>query len=73
MMSDYSRFGVVVGILHRRNARWILESEKFSGGNIRWIEDKGWFESSFMVCGNTNDVKAVKSRIDEYIKTVEAE
>ena len=69
-MNEYE-FRFTAGILVRKHLRQMLESERFSGRNIRWIENKGWLESMFRVRGNAEDVRAVESRFYEYSKMLE--
>ena len=69
-MSGEYEFRFFVGVLVRKHLRQMLESERFSGRDIRWLEDKGWIESVFRVRGNASDVKAVESRVDAYIKAL---
>ena len=61
-----ARFSMEVGLLHRKNIREILESEKFRGRRIRWRESKGWIESTFEVIGA--DAHLTSDRLDEYIR-----
>ena len=69
-MNEYE-FRFTAGILVIKHLRQMLESERFSGRNIRWIENKGWLESMFRVRGNAEDVRAVESRFYEYSKMLE--
>lgn len=68
-MSEYE-FSFTAGMLVRKNLRYMLESEKFSGRDIRWLEDKGFIESTFRVRGK--DAKLTEQRIDHYIKILDS-
>lgn len=63
-------FTFTAGIFIRKKLRQMLESERFEGRDIRWMEDKGWIESVFRVRG---DIKAVESRVNRYIKILTRE
>ena len=67
-MDNEYEFRIIAGILVRKYLRQILEIERFSGREIRWMEDKGWIESVFRVRGKASDAKAIESRVDAYIK-----
>ena len=71
MASEYE-FRFAAGVLIRKNIRTILESEKFIGRNIRWMEEKGWLDSVFRIRGEYADAKAVESRLDAYAKALDA-
>ena len=59
-------FTFTAGAMVRKHFRMMLESERFSGRDIRWLENKGWFESQFLVRGKAEDAKATESRIVAY-------
>lgn len=61
-----SSFEIEVGILLVSNIREVLESEQFHGSKIRFREGKGWFSRTFSVKGETNDVYAIRSRLEYY-------
>ena len=65
-------FRFIAGICIRKRIRHMLESEEFAGRKIRWMEQKGWIESTFRVRGEDTDVRAVQSRVEEYIKILNA-
>lgn len=71
-MNNEYEFSFIVGVLIRKHLRQMLESERFSGRDIRWIENKGWIGSTFRVRGNAADAKAIESRIDAYMKILDA-
>ena len=71
MASEYE-FRYTAGVLVRKHIRTILESERFIGRNIRWMEEKGWLYSVFRIRGEYADAKAVESRLEAYAKALDA-
>lgn len=60
-------FQMEVGRLLCRNVREMLESEKFCGRNINFIEGKGWISRTFTVRGAPSDIDAVRQRLSYYL------
>ena len=65
-----SSFEFEAGILICGNVREMLESEIFHGRNIRFREGKGWITRVFSIRGDTEDVRAIRSRLEHYAKVL---
>ena len=65
-MKPDASFEFGAGRLICRHVRDILESEQFSGRNIRFRESSGWFFRTFTIVGEESDVDAVRSRLEHY-------
>jgi hypothetical protein len=63
---------VQVGVLIRRYLREILESEKFAGRPIRWMETKRRTYSVFHIRGPRKDVSDVEDRVDSWLRSIGA-
>ena len=63
-MSDYE-FQFTAGVLVRKKVRTLLESEVFSSGGIRWLEDKRWTFSTFRVRGGS--AQQFEERLRHYL------
>jgi hypothetical protein len=61
-------FQMEVGRLLCRNVREMLESEKFSGRKIDFLEGRGWISRIFTVKGEFSDVNAVRCRLAYYLQ-----
>jgi hypothetical protein len=66
-MNDYE-FQFTAGVLVRKNVRILLESEVFSSGGIRWLEDKRWTFSTFRVRGVR--AKQFEERLRHYLRSL---
>jgi len=54
------------GRLLCKHLRDILNSEKFSGRNIEWIEGNGLFSHLFTIKGDDKDIEEVSERINHW-------
>lgn len=60
-----------VGRLLCGKVRNYLKQCKFKGMNIEFLEGSGWIERTFIIKGNTEDLKQIHSELDdwsEYLK-----
>lgn len=71
-MTEETTIRVQVGALIRRHLRVMLESERFEGASIRWLEDKRWTTSVFHIRGRPADIERVGSRIQHWLKCIGA-
>lgn len=71
-MSRETAIEVKAGALIRRHLRAMLESERFEGASIRWIEEKRWTESVFSIRGQPDDVDRVGLRIQNWLRCIGA-
>lgn len=57
-----------VGFLLCRHVRDYLDTQKFLGRKIDWMESGGWFVHNFTIKGNAQDVAAISEYLD-YIQS----
>lgn len=70
MDNEEISFHFTAGIFTRRFFRNFLIDEVFEGSIIRWKEQRGWLDSTFHVCGNVSDVKAIEYKIRDYMTVI---
>lgn len=61
-------FQLSAGRLLWNHLREMLDSEIFLGAKIEYLEGKGFFERTFVVKGDENDVNRVYQRVDHWLK-----
>jgi hypothetical protein len=69
MYAQEKTIQVHVGIFARPHLRQMLESERFAGRPLRWIEDRPgfWAKTIFSIRGPEKDVHEVGERIQYWL------
>lgn len=56
-----------VGILLCKHIRYFLEQSIFEGRDIKFLESSGWFERTFTIKGNLEDMRYIKRSVNLWI------
>jgi len=61
-------FQLECGILLCGNLRDMLDSEKFNGRKIEYLEGRGWFSRVFTIKGDEPDITNIQDRINYWFQ-----
>jgi hypothetical protein len=63
-----AKFSFTAGRLLCGHVRDFLKESIFLGKDIEYLESSGWFERTFTIKGNAQDILEIKEAINEWAK-----